>query len=163
MAANQCGIGTADDSWLGLLLWRHGSIKICPQYVDDGDGRTFVVGILWVLFGYSMAFAPSSGNAGLLGNVTAFAGLEGLMTNDPAAGVPAMGFVAFQAMFACITVGLIAGAIADRTKFSAWLVFAGLWAVLVYFSVAHWVVSAGRILDASLAEAVRLRVLEALS
>jgi len=102
-------------------------------------GALFVVGILWVLVGYSMAFAPSYGNVGLLGNITQFAGLEGLMTNDPEAGVPAMGFVAFQAMFACITVGLIAGAIADRTKFSAWLVFAGGWAVLVYFPVAHWV------------------------
>lgn len=102
-------------------------------------GALFVVGILWVLVGYSMAFAPSYGNAGLLGNITQFAGLEGLMANDPEAGVPAMGFVAFQAMFACITVGLIAGAIADRTKFSAWLIFAGGWAVLVYFPVAHWV------------------------
>jgi Amt family ammonium transporter len=50
-----------------------------------------------------------------------------------------MAFVAFQAMFACITVGLIAGAIADRTKFSAWLIFAGIWATIVYFPVAHWV------------------------
>lgn len=48
-------------------------------------GALFLVGILWVLFGYSMAFAPSYGNAGLLGNVTAFAGLEGLMADDPAA------------------------------------------------------------------------------
>jgi Amt family ammonium transporter len=50
-----------------------------------------------------------------------------------------MAFVAFQAMFACITVGLIAGALADRTKYSAWLVFAALWATIVYFPVAHWV------------------------
>ena len=99
----------------------------------------FIVGILWVLFGYSMAFGDSYGQAGLLGNVTQFFGLEGLMADDPEAGVPAMAFVAFQAMFACITVGLIAGAIADRTKFSAWLVFAGIWATIVYFPVAHWV------------------------
>ena len=53
--------------------------------------------------------------------------------------MPATVFVAFQLMFAIITVALISGAVADRLKFSAWLVFAGLWATLVYFPVAHWV------------------------
>ena len=99
----------------------------------------FIVGILWVIYGYSMAFGDSYGQAGLLGNVTQYLGLEGLMVDDPEAGVPAMAFVAFQAMFACLTVGLIAGAVADRTKFSAWLIFAGIWATVVYFPVAHWV------------------------
>ncbi len=99
----------------------------------------FIVGILWVIYGYSMAFGDSYGQAGLLGNVTQYLGLEGLMVDDPEAGVPAMAFVAFQAMFACLTVGLIAGAVADRTKFSAWLIFAGIWATIVYFPVAHWV------------------------
>jgi Amt family ammonium transporter len=102
-------------------------------------GALFIVGILWVFFGYSMVFGASYGSSGLLGNVTEFFALEGLMVDDPEASVPAMIFVAFQAMFACLTVGLIAGAIADRTKFSAWLVFAALWATLVYFPVAHWV------------------------
>jgi Amt family ammonium transporter len=102
-------------------------------------GALFIVGILWMLYGYSMAFGASYGDAGLLGNVTEYFGLESLMVDDPAATVPAMIFVAFQAMFACLTVGLIAGAIADRTKFSAWLVFAAIWATLVYFPVAHWV------------------------
>ncbi|MFM1965817.1 MAG: ammonium transporter [Actinomycetota bacterium] len=102
-------------------------------------GALFIVGILWMLYGYSMAFGASYGQAGLLGNVTEYFGLEGLMVDDPEASVPAMIFVAFQAMFACLTVGLIAGAIADRTKFSAWLVFAAIWATLVYFPVAHWV------------------------
>ena len=102
-------------------------------------GALFIVGILWMLYGYSMAFGASYGDAGLLGNVTEYFGLESLMVDDPEATVPAMIFVAFQAMFACLTVGLIAGAIADRTKFSAWLVFAAIWATLVYFPVAHWV------------------------
>ena len=102
-------------------------------------GALFSVGILWVFFGYSMVFGGSYGASGLLGNVTEFFALEGLMVDDPDASVPAMIFVAFQAMFACLTVGLIAGAIADRTKFSAWLIFAALWATLVYFPVAHWV------------------------
>jgi Amt family ammonium transporter len=50
-----------------------------------------------------------------------------------------MAFVAFQAVFAIITVALISGAIADRAKFSTWLIFAGIWATLVYFPIAHWV------------------------
>ncbi len=102
-------------------------------------GALFTTGILWMLFGYSMAFGDSYGQLGLLGNFTQYAGLQSLMTNDPAATLPAMAFVAFQAMFACITVGLIAGAIADRTKYTAWIVFAILWATIVYFPVAHWV------------------------
>jgi Amt family ammonium transporter len=102
-------------------------------------GALFVVGVLWVLFGYSMAFGDSYGQAGLLGNITQYLGLEGLMVDNPEVTYPAMAFVAFQAMFACLTVGLIAGAVADRMKYVAWLVFAGIWATLVYFPVAHWV------------------------
>lgn len=102
-------------------------------------GALFVVGVLWVLVGYSMAFGDSYGQAGLLGNVTQYIGLEGLMADDPEAVYPAMAFVAFQAMFACLTVGLIAGAVADRMKYSAWIVFAAIWALIVYFPVAHWV------------------------
>jgi Amt family ammonium transporter len=106
-------------------------------------GSLFVVGILWVAFGYSMAFGTDIGDAGLLGSITENAWLTSLMADSPDAALPAMAFVAFQAMFACITVGLIAGAIADRTKFSAWMVFAALWATIVYFPVAHWVWAAG--------------------
>jgi Amt family ammonium transporter len=101
----------------------------------------FVVMILWVLFGYSMAFGTDIG--GLIGDPVEYLGLESLMADDPEAGLPAMAFVAFQAMFAALTVGLIAGAVADRTKFGAWLVFGAVWALIVYFPVAHWVWSAG--------------------
>ena len=106
-------------------------------------GSLFVVGILWVAFGYSVAFGTDVGDTGLLGSITENAWLTSLMADSPEATLPAMAFVAFQAMFACITVGLIAGAIADRTKFSAWMVFAALWATLVDFPVAHWVWAAG--------------------
>jgi len=54
-------------------------------------------------------------------------------------GYPIMAFVGFQAVFAIITVALISGAIADRAKFGAWMVFSGIWATIVYFPVAHWV------------------------
>jgi ammonium transporter, Amt family len=112
-----------------------------------------VVTVLWVLYGYSMAFGNDKGN--LVGDPTEYWGLKGLIGGnsvaaDPTKGVaatdiplagtlPATVFVAFQLMFAIITVALISGAVSDRLKFSAWLVFAGLWATIVYFPVAHWV------------------------
>lgn len=120
-----------------------------------------VVTVLWVLYGYSLAFGNDKFN--LFGDPTQFWGLKGLIGGnasaavaaDPAAGVdasaavniplvgtlPATVFVAFQLMFAIITVALISGSVADRLKFSGWLLFAGLWATFVYFPVAHWVFS----------------------
>lgn len=116
-------------------------------------GAMGVVGVLWVLFGYSIAFGDDRG--GLIGDPTEFFGLRGLFGGDylgdaetgaavsiPLVGtIPALVFVAFQAMFAIITVALISGAVADRMKYGAWLLFAGLWATVVYFPVAHWVFS----------------------
>jgi Amt family ammonium transporter len=112
-----------------------------------------LVGVLWVLYGYSMAFGNDVGG-GLVGNPFQFLGLEGTFggtylatAGGPPVDVPLVGtvpatvFVAFQAMFAIITVALISGAVADRMKFGAWLLFAGLWATIVYFPVAHWVFS----------------------
>ena len=98
-----------------------------------------VIGVLWVLFGYSMAFGNSVGGAGIIGNPFEFAGLESLLTNDPEASYPALAFVAFQACFAIITVALVSGAIADRASFGGWTLFAILWGTLVYFPAAHWV------------------------
>jgi Amt family ammonium transporter len=106
-------------------------------------GALLIVGVLWVAYGYSMTFGDNVGDVGLVGQPGEFAFLDGLMVDDPEATLPVMAFVAFQAMFACITVGLIAGAIADRTKFSAWMVFAAIWATIVYFPVAHWVWASG--------------------
>ncbi len=121
-----------------------------------------VVTILWVLYGYSMAFGDDKGN--VVGDPTQFWGLKGLIGADAAkadpatqtaavdiplvGGMPATVFVAFQLMFAIITVALVSGAVSDRLKFSAWLVFAGLWATFVYFPVAHWVFA----FDGSVAE-----------
>ena len=118
-----------------------------------------VVTVLWVLYGYSLAFGNDVNN--LFGNPSQYFGLKGLIggnavaavvanptagvaavdaVNIPLAGtIPQTVFVAFQLMFAIITVALISGAVADRLKFGGWLVFAGLWATFVYFPVAHWV------------------------
>jgi len=104
-------------------------------------GAMGVVGVVWVLWGYSGAFGPDLGG-GVLGNPLEFFGLNGMTDAQSlmvAVGVPALVGVVFQATFAIITVALISGAIADRTKFSTWLIFAGLWVTIVYVPVAHWV------------------------
>ena len=110
-----------------------------------------VVTVLWVTFGYSLAFGNDVGN--IAGNPTQYFGLKGLIgvngaaasgstpaTNIALAGtLPQTVFVAFQLMFAIITVALISGAVADRLRFGSWTIFAALWASIVYFPVAHWV------------------------
>ena len=107
-----------------------------------------------MLYGYSMAFGNDKWS--FVGDPTQYWGLKGLIGGNslvahlpagttaavqiPLAGtIPQLVFVAFQLMFAIITVALISGAVADRLKFGGWLVFAGLWATFVYFPVAHWV------------------------
>lgn len=95
-----------------------------------------VVSVLWVLVGFSLAFGPDAGG-GLIGNLD-YIGLDG--TIDAASGsIPMLAFVAFQGMFAIITAALISGAIVDRAKFSAWVVFVALWSIVVYAPIAHWV------------------------
>lgn len=100
-------------------------------------GAMALVGVLWVLYGYGLAFGTPS-IPGVLG--TPDWGLSSLLGKDGM--TPDMGglaFAGFQATFAIITVALISGAIADRAKFGAWMVFAGLWVTIVYFPVAFWV------------------------
>ena len=103
-----------------------------------------VVSILWVFFGYSWAFGDSGSS--LIGQWTPV-GLEHLLGTFPNNGgqypIPHLAFVGFQLMFAIITPALISGAIADRAKFSAWIVFVTLWTSIVYFPVAHWVFDFG--------------------
>jgi Amt family ammonium transporter len=124
-------------------------------------GSLGLIGVLWVVFGYAMSF----GNGGS-GNFVGFDGVFGLDLNklfmndvvQQSLGHSAPGdgsqlaFAGFQGTFAIITVALISGAIADRAKFGAWMVFAGLWATLVYFPVANWVFNftldkSGKIID----------------
>jgi Amt family ammonium transporter len=104
-------------------------------------GATGVVSLLWVAYGFSLAFSEAVGGgsiAGLFGDLSA-AGLRGLLQTGEEGGLPILAFAGFQLMFAIITTALIAGSIADRAKFGAWLIFAAAWATLVYFPVAHWV------------------------
>ncbi|GAB3680661.1 ammonium transporter [Actinocorallia lasiicapitis] len=108
-----------------------------------------IVGMIWVLYGYSVAFGSEGGVPALFGGLDVW-GLVGLETDisgfvaaegDVAAsgGYPTLAFVAFQATFAIITVALISGAIADRAKFAAWAIFTPIWVTVVYLPVAHWV------------------------
>ena len=114
-------------------------------------GAMGLIGVLWVLFGYAIAFGnPTS----IPGGSESFVGIQGLIgldvanlglgaafedSLDPTGAYPTIAFAAFQATFAIITVALISGAIADRAKFGAWMIFAGVWATVVYFPVASWV------------------------
>src|SRR5437870_288649 len=93
-----------------------------------------LVTVLWALFGYSLAFGPDAGR--LIGNLS-LAGLHGVgaIPSAYAPTVPATTFMVFQLMFAIITPALIAGAFADRMKFSGYLVFIGLWSLFVYAPV----------------------------
>ena len=105
-------------------------------------GAMGLIGVLWVLYGYGLSFGPPL-ISGWLGNPSGLFGLGklvgigkgGAMSPD----LPGLAFAGFQATFAIITVALISGAIADRAKFGPWMVFAGVWATLVYFPVAYWV------------------------
>jgi Amt family ammonium transporter len=94
-----------------------------------------VITLQWLLIGYSLAFGPSRG--GLIGGLD-FVGLQGL-AGEARGSVPHLAFCAFQMMFAVITPALIAGAFAERMRFSAYLIFTLLWSTLVYDPVAHWV------------------------
>jgi Amt family ammonium transporter len=96
-----------------------------------------LVTVLWALIGYTLAFGPDKG--GLIGGLD-FLGLSGVGAAPSAYAptVPATSFMVFQMMFAIITPALIAGAFAERMRFSGYLMFIGLWSLLVYAPLAHW-------------------------
>ena len=113
------------------------------------------VGVVYVLWGYSMSFSPNL-IGGIVGDPLSAFGLRGLLpengsgvtesvTNSALSGtgVTALTVVAFQLTFAIITVALISGSVADRMKFSTWLVFSIVWVTLVYFPLAHMVWGGG--------------------
>ena len=147
-------INTGDTAWVltsaalvllmtpGLALFYGGMVrsKSVLNMMMMSFGALALISVLWVLYGYSIAFGDDVG-LGLVGDPTQYFGLKGLMADvtGEAGGLPPMAFVGFQAVFAIITVALISGAIADRAKFGTWMVFAGIWATLVYFPIAHWV------------------------
>jgi len=100
-----------------------------------------VVGVLWALMGYSIAFAPGNDWFGswkthfMLDGVT----LTSFTLNGSTYDVPQLAFVFFQMMFAIITPALIIGSLVERINFKAWLVIMSLWSLTVYAPIAHWV------------------------
>ena len=147
-------INSGDTAWMlistglvtlmipGLALFYGGMVRVKSvlNMMMMSFGALAIVFVLWIIVGFSMVFGDSVGGNGLVGDPTQFLFLNSLDNPDAAIGtIPAAVFIAFQGIFAAITVALISGSIADRAKFGSWMVFAAIWAVLVYFPVAHWV------------------------
>src|SRR5215471_5190192 len=103
-----------------------------------------LISVQWVLWGYSLAFAPDTG-LGIIGGLQ-WLGLNGVGQDpnpDYAATVPHLAYMVFQMMFAVITPALITGAFAERKRFKAFVLFSLLWATFVYDPIAHWVWGTG--------------------
>lgn len=129
----------------GLALFYGGMVR--SKNVLGTIMQSFIIlGIItleWVLIGYSMSFGPDIGH--IIGGLDWFA-LKGVgMAPSPTYGttIPQIAFMIFQCMFAIITPALITGAVAERFKFSAFLLFTLLWAIFVYNPLCHWVWGAG--------------------
>ncbi|AWH90879.1 ammonium transporter [Dietzia lutea] len=146
-------IAAADTAWVlaamvavalmvpGLALFYGGmvSIRSTLNMMMMTIGAVAVMAVLWVVVGYSLTFGDSIGGLGLLGDPLEYLGLRGIMAEPETPGLPPALFAGFLMLFAGITVALVAGGVADRMKFSSWLVFAVVWPLLVFFPVAHWV------------------------
>ena len=147
-------INSGDTAWMlistglvtlmipGLALFYGGMVRVKSvlNMMMMSFGALAIVFVLWIIVGFSMVFGDSIGGNVLVGDPSQFLFLNSLDNPDAAIGtIPAAVFIAFQGIFAAITVALISGSIADRAKFGSWMVFAAIWAVLVYFPVAHWV------------------------
>ncbi len=150
-------INAADTAWLlvsaalvmlmtpGLALFYGGMVrrKNLLSTMMMSFAILALVGLLWVLYGYSLAFGNDIG--GVIGGLN-FIGLRGVgqaPSTVYATTVPQLAFMIYQAMFAIITVALITGAIVERMKFSAVVLFSVLWFTVVYLPVAHWVWGSG--------------------
>ena len=155
------GIDTGDTGWLlasaalvmfmtpGLALFYGGLVR--SKNVLGTIMQSFfalaLVTVLWVLIGYTLAFGPDLGN--LIGGLDfwGFRGVGQAPSDLYASTTPHVAFAMYQLMFAVITPALITGAVAERMKFSAYVLFLGLWSLLVYSPLAHWVWGGGWLAD----------------
>jgi Amt family ammonium transporter len=146
-------IDPADTAWMivatgivlmmtlpGLALFYAGMVrkKNVLATMAQSFAATAIVSILWVVVGYSLAF---TGEGALIGTLDrAFlAGMHMNAVSPLAPTIPEALFMLYQMTFAIITVALVAGSVADRMRFSAFLLFAALWLLVVYVPIAHWV------------------------
>jgi Amt family ammonium transporter len=150
-------LDTGDTAWMltstalvlmmtvpGVALFYGGMVrkKNVLATVMQSFAVTCLVTVLWMAIGYSLAFTP--GNAIIGGTSRLFLGGMGLdAVNDLAKTIPESVYMTFQMTFAIITPALIAGAFAERMKFSALMWFMTLWAIFVYAPIAHWVWGGG--------------------
>jgi Amt family ammonium transporter len=150
-------IDAADTAWMmvatgivlmmtipGLALFYAGMVrkKNILATMAQSLAATALVSVLWVVCGYSLAF---SGDGALLGNLDRIflQGMDFGGVSPLAKTIPEALFMIYQMTFAIITVALVAGSVADRLRFSAFLLFAALWLFVVYVPVAHWVWGGG--------------------
>ncbi|MGY2875460.1 ammonium transporter, Amt family [Marmoricola sp. URHA0025 HA25] len=154
LASDLTRISAGDTAWLlaasalvllmapGLALFYGGMVrsKSVLNMIMMTFGALAAITVVWVLVGYSLAFGDDVAG-GLLGDPLQHFGLESLVRSsaDSWLTVPVILFAVFQGLFCVITGALVSGAIADRARFGAWIVFVSVWTVLVYAPVAHWV------------------------
>jgi ammonium transporter, Amt family len=156
--------GSADNAWMltssalvlmmtgpGLALFYGGLVrkKNVLATMMQSFALMAVITALWGLFSYSLSFGPGNSFIGGLQNIF-LKGVGAAPDGDYAPTIPAQTFMVYQLMFAIITPALIAGAFAERMKFSAMLVFTMLWSIIVYDPMAHMVWGKGGLLNASL-------------
>ena len=155
--AQAAKIDAADTAWMisatalvlmmtipGLALFYCGMVRKKNVLATMAQclAATFLVSILWAVFGYSLAFV---GDGPLLGSTERFflSGLTMDSISPLAKTIPESLFMIYQMTFAIITVALVAGSVADRMKFSAFIAFCVLWLFIVYVPLAHWVWGGG--------------------
>src|SRR5580704_2749786 len=156
--------GSADNAWMltssalvlmmtgpGLALFYGGLVrkKNVLATMMQSFALMAVITVLWGLFSYSLSFGPGNSFIGGLQNIF-LKGVGAAPDGDYAPTIPAQTFMVYQLMFAIITPALIAGAFAERMKFSAMLMFTILWSIVVYDPMAHMVWGKGGLLNASL-------------
>lgn len=154
------GINVGDTAWMlmsaalvllmtpGLALFYAGMVR--SKNVLSTTMQSFfsmgLTSVLWALVGYTIAFGSADGPLGRVIGGLGKLGLAGVTTGvfgPEGHTMPESVFAMYQGMFAIITVALITGAIAERMKFSAYVIFAGVWVLLVYSPLAHWVWGGG--------------------
>src|ERR1700760_1383916 len=155
--AETATISAADTAWMivatafvlmmtipGLALFYSGMVrkKNVLATMAQSLAAVMIISILWVAFGYSLVFAGNGPWIGSLNRVF-LAGMTMDGVNPAAKTIPEALFMLYQMTFAIITVALVAGAVADRMRFSAYLMFSILWFVFVYVPLAHWVWGGG--------------------
>src|SRR3982751_2033530 len=150
-------INSADTAWMivatalvlmmtipGLALFYSGMVrkKNVLATMAQSLAAVAVISILWVMFGYSLAFV---GDGPWIGTLDRWflAGMTMDSVNPAAKTIPEVLFMLYQMMFAIITVALVAGSVADRMRFSAYLMFSIAWFIFVYVPLAHWVWGGG--------------------